>query len=92
MLSLSWTKSMDQMWFVRPQPDDGRSVMIEPLALLVPSRQLKPFFAPEALYLLVIDPPAFQAQKLADFAVPVPSVLLGEADQSKTQIIVVLLL
>ena len=64
--------------------------MVEPLALLVPVRQLKSFFAPEALNLLVIDPPTFHAQKLTDFAIPVPSVLLGEPDQSKTQIIVVL--
>ena len=66
--------------------------MVEPLALLVPVRQLKSFFAPEALNLLVIDRPAFQAQKLADFAVPVPSVLFGEPEQNKTQIIVILLL
>jgi hypothetical protein len=66
--------------------------MGEPLTLLVPVRQLISSFAPEALNLLVIDLPAFHAQKLADFAVPVPSVLLGEPDQSKTQVIVVLLL
>jgi hypothetical protein len=66
--------------------------MVQPLALLVPLRPLKSFFAPEALNRLVIDPPAFHAQKLADLAVPGPSVLLGEPDQSKTQIIVVLLL
>jgi hypothetical protein len=40
----------------------------------------------------VIDPSAFRAQKLADFAVPVLSVLFGEPDQSKTPVIVVLLL
>ena len=58
----------------------------------MPSRQLKSFFAPEALYLLVIDLPACHAQKLADFAVPVPPVLLGKPDQSKTQITVIRLL
>jgi len=77
---------------VRPEPDDGRIVMVEALALLMPLRQLKSFFAPEALNLFVIDPPAFHAQKLADFAVPVPPVLFGEPDQSETQIIVILLL
>ena len=65
-------------------------MIVEPFALLVPVRQLKSFFAPEALTLLVIDPPAFHAEKFADFAVPVPSVLLGEPDQSKTQIVVIL--
>jgi DsbC/DsbD-like thiol-disulfide interchange protein len=66
--------------------------MIEPFALLVPVRQPKPFFAPQALNLLVIDPPAFHAQERTDFAVSVPSVLFGKPDQSETQIIVILLL
>jgi hypothetical protein len=39
----------------------------------------------------MIDTPAFHAEELADLAVPVPSVLLGEPDQSKTQIIIILL-
>ena len=40
----------------------------------------------------MIDPPAFHAEQLADLAVPVPSVPLGEPDQGKTQIIVIRLL
>ena len=66
--------------------------MVEPLALLVPVRQLKSFFAPEALNLLVSDPPGFHSKKLADFEVPVPSVLFGVPEQNKTQLIVILLL
>jgi len=66
--------------------------MGEPLALLVPVRQLKTFFAPQALDPLVIGPPAFDAEEFADLAVPIPPVLLGEPDQSETQLIVVLLL
>ena len=64
--------------------------MIEPLALLVPVRELKSFLAPEARNLFVIDPPAFRAHKRADFAAPVSSVLVGQTDQSKKWIIGVL--
>jgi len=65
--------------------------MGEPLTLLVPVRQLKTFLAPQALNPLMIDMPAFYAKELADLAIPVPSVLLGEPDQSETQLIVVML-
>jgi hypothetical protein len=66
--------------------------MGEPLTLLVPVRQLKTFFAPQALDPLVIGPPAFDAEEFADLTVPIPPALLGEPDQSETQLIVVLLL
>jgi len=59
--------------------------MGEPLVLLVPARQRQAFFsAPDALDPLMIDLAAFQAQMLGDFAVSLPSVLLGKLDRSKT--------
>ena len=85
---------MDQLGFA----ERGRSRMTEAslwvsrLRTFCPVRQRQAPFTPEALDLLVIDPPALHAQELTDFAVPVPSILLGEPDQSKTQIIVILLL
>ena len=82
----------DVVRIVWPEPDDGRIVMVEALALLVPVRQRQALFAPEALNPLMIDPSAFHAEQLADLAVPVPSVPLGEPDQGKTQIIVIRLL
>ena len=45
-----------------PYPDDGAVIVIKTLAFLVPTRELQTLLTPEALYLLVIDAPAFYAQ------------------------------
>ena len=57
--------------------------------MFVPLRQLKAFLAPDPLDLLVIDGPARGPQKLADLAVAVAAILLGQPDQGQTQVILV---
>ena len=63
-----------------PQPDDGAVFVIKPFALLVPTRQLQTLLTPEALDLLVIDAPAFYAQRGCDFPLAIPPLLLGQPD------------
>ena len=50
--------------------------MIEPFALLMALRQLQALFAPDALDLFVVDPPAFGSEQLANLAIAVAAVLL----------------
>ena len=50
-------------------------------------RQLQAFLAPDSLDLLVVDGKAFGPQKLADLAVAVAPVLLGQPDQGQPQVI-----
>jgi len=66
-----------------PQPDDGTILVVEPLAPLVPMRQLQAFFLPEAFNLLVVHTPAFDTQKLRDLAVSVTAVLLRQTDHGE---------
>ena len=73
----------------RPQADDRTVLVIEPSALLVPLRKLQPFFAPEPFHLLVVDLPAFDAQEFRYLAIAVPTVLLGQPDQSQPQRIII---
>ena len=72
-----------------PQPDDRSILVIEPPALLVPLRQLKSLFAPDPLNLLVVHPPAFDAQQLRYLAIAVAAVLLRQPDQSQPQGVIV---
>jgi len=44
------------------QPDNRAVLVIQAPALLVPLRQLKPLFPPQALNLLVIDLPALDTE------------------------------
>ena len=54
------------------------------------SWDLQPFFAPQALNLLVIDVPTFDPQEDSDLAVPVSTLLLGQANKGESQGILVL--
>ncbi|MEM1381876.1 MAG: hypothetical protein AAGH41_14780 [Pseudomonadota bacterium] len=58
--------------------------MIETLALLVTLRELQSLLTPKSLDLLVVDAPAFSVKQLADLAVAISPVLLGEPDQCQT--------
>ena len=72
-----------------PQADNRCIVVIKPLAVFVPVRQLQAFLAPDPLDPLVIDGPAFGPQKFADLPVAVAAILFGQPDQGQTQIILV---
>ena len=54
------------------------------------SRDLQPFFTPQALDLLVIDGPALDPQECGDFAIPVSAILLGQAYQGESERIFIL--
>lgn len=54
------------------------------------SRDLQPFFAPQALDLLVIDMPAFDLQEGGDLAIPVSAILLGQAYECEPEGIFIL--
>ena len=70
-------------------PGADVSLVVEPSALLVPLRQLKPLFAPDPLNLLVVHLPAFDAQQFRYLAIAVASVLLGQPDQGQSQSIII---
>ena len=72
-----------------PQPYDRSILVVEPSALLVPLRQLKAFFAPDPLNLLVVHLPTFDAQQFGYLAIAVASVLLGQPDQGQSQSIII---
>ena len=64
---------------------DGRAVLvIKPFTSLVAMRQLKPFFPPQALDLLVIDDPAFHAKELSNPTIGLAAIQLSQPDQSQT--------
>ena len=73
----------------RPQPDDRAVLVVEPTALLMTLRQLKPLFAPDPLNLLVVHLPAFDTQQFRYLAVAVASVLLGQPDQGEPESIII---
>lgn len=58
-------------------------MMVEPLAALVPVRQLQAFLTPDARDFLVIDRPALGPQKFADLAIPIATILFGQPDQGE---------
>lgn len=64
----------------RSQPDDRAVLVVEPSALPVSLRQLKPLFAPDPLNLLVVHLPAFYTQQLCNLAIAVAPVLLRQPD------------
>jgi hypothetical protein len=57
--------------------DHGAVLVIEPLASPVTVRELQTSFAPNALNLLVIDVPAFNARQPGDLAGAVTAILFG---------------
>jgi len=73
----------------RPESDDGAVLVVEPSPPLVSLRQLQPFLTPDPLDLLVIDPPAFDAQQFGDLAIAVSSVLLGQSEQRQTESVII---
>ena len=70
---------------VRSQPDDGAILVIEPPSLLVPLRELKTFFTPKTLNLLMVHTPTFHPQQLGDLPIAVPTILLSQADHRQAQ-------
>ena len=52
--------------------------------------QLKTFFSPQALDLLVIDRPALDTKKLGDLTITVTTILLGQPDQGQAQLVIIL--
>ena len=67
-----------------PQADDRAVLVIKPLALPVALRKLQPFFAPESLDFLVIDPPALDVEQFGDFAITISAVLLRQPGGTST--------
>jgi len=55
------------------------------LALIVPDRQPQSVVAPKTLYPFVVHPPAFGSNQLCDFAIVIPTVLLGQPDQRQVK-------
>jgi len=70
----------DVVGISRPQADDRGIVMLEPPALLVPLRQLKPFAALDLLDPLSVYHSAFTAQQCCDPAIAITAILLGQPD------------
>ena len=64
--------------------------MIEPPALLMPSRQLQAVLAPYPLNLFMVEMLALYGQQFTNLAVFVPAKLLGQPDQLQAQGIIVL--
>ncbi len=54
------------------------------------SWDLQVFFAPQALYFLVIDSPALDAQECSDLTISIATILLGQANEGKPQGILVI--
>ena len=73
----------------RAQPDDRAVLVVEPSALSVSLRQLKPLFTPDPLNLLVVHLPAFDTQQLGNLAIAVATVLLRQPDQSEPESLVI---
>ena len=73
----------DMVRMRRPEANDRTVLVIKPSALFVPLRELQSFFLPETLNLLMIDPPAFDAQEFQNLTIAVAPILLGQADQSQ---------
>lgn len=63
--------------------------MINPFAPLVPGGKLQTLFAPEPFDLLVAHAPAFGTKQLADPAVAVAAVWLGQPGERKAPFILV---
>ena len=62
---------------LRPQPNDRTVLVVQPLALLMPLRELQSFFPPHAGDLLVIDHPTFNTKQAGDLSITVSAILLG---------------
>ena len=73
----------------RPQPDDRAVLVVEPTALLMTLRQLKPLFAPDPLNLLVVHLPAFDTQQFRYLAIAVAPILLRQPDQGEPESIII---
>ncbi len=72
-----------------PKPDDRAVLVVEPLAPLVPLWKLQSFLAPEPLDLLVIDPPALDAEQFGDLTIAISAVLLRQPYDCQPQRIIV---
>ena len=75
----------DMVGMGRPQPYDRSILVVEPTALFMTLRQLKAFFAPDPLNLLVVHLPAFDTQQFRYLAIAVAPILLRQPDQGEPQ-------
>ena len=73
----------------RPQPNDRAVLVVEPTALLMTLRQLKPLFAPDPLNLLVVHLPAFDTQQFRYLAIAVAPISLRQPDQGEPESIII---
>ena len=73
----------------RPQPDDRAVLVVDPTALLMTLRQLKPLFAPDPLNLLVVHLPAFDTQQFRYLAIAVAPISLRQPDQGEPESIII---
>ena len=65
----------DMIGVLGSQTDNRSIVMIEPLAALLPVRQLQAFLTPDPRNFLVIDRSALSPQKFADLPISVVAIL-----------------
>ena len=72
-----------------PQPDDGAVFVIKPLVLLMLKQWLQTLFTPQALDLLMVNTPAFHAQRGCDFPITIPPILLGQPDHRQAKFVVI---
>jgi hypothetical protein len=63
---------------IRPKPDTRPIGQPQPASLALLPGHFQPFFAPNALYTLVVHMPAFCPEQCRDPQIPVASVLAGK--------------
>ena len=73
----------------RSQPNDRAVLVVETPAFLVSLRQLKAFFAPDPLNLLVVHLPAFDTQQFRYLAIAVAPISLRQPDQGEPESIII---
>ena len=78
------------IWIPRPQADDRAVFVVETFVPFVAIRQLKIFFPPQALDLLVFDHPAFDAKELSNLTIAIAIILLGQPNEGQAQFVIVL--
>lgn len=80
----------DVVLILWPQSDDRTVFVIQPFTLFVTLRQLQAFLSPQPFHAFVIDVLTFHAQKSSDLTVSVPTIHLGQPDQSQPQLFLII--
>lgn len=78
----------DMIGILRTQPNDRTVIVVKSFTLLMSFGKLQSFLAPDTLYPLVIDLPAFNAEQFCNLAIPIPAILFGQPDQGQAQFLV----